>query len=200
MPAQRFCDLPVAILCGGKGTRLGELTRDTPKALVDVNGRPFIHWQLDLLRRQGFRLVVVCTGHLARKFDGVFDVYSDMVVVSEGSPELGTADRVRRALPLLGDEFWVLYGDSYLDADFAPVFERHRKIGRMACLTLWQGVNYGMNLFKREAFGEFPEENDLHWLAIHLGVEDKATSYRMPRSFLEIGSLEGLEEVRELLK
>src|SRR3990167_2849632 len=45
--------LPVAILAGGRATRLGDLTKDTPKSLVEVAGRPFIAHQLDLLRRHG---------------------------------------------------------------------------------------------------------------------------------------------------
>ena len=57
--------LPVAILAGGLATRLGPLARQTPKALLEVAGRPFVHHQLRQLRGYGVRRVVLCLGHLA---------------------------------------------------------------------------------------------------------------------------------------
>ena len=55
--------IPVAVLAGGLGTRLGALGRTTPKALIEVAGRPFALWQLELLRAHGAERVVMCVGH-----------------------------------------------------------------------------------------------------------------------------------------
>ena len=63
--------LPVLILAGGLGTRLGALTAHTPKSLVTVAGKPFIQWQIDELQRQGFYDITVCTGRLGEYFYGV---------------------------------------------------------------------------------------------------------------------------------
>jgi len=63
--------LPVAILAGGLGQRLGPLTADVPKALMNVNGEPFIAHQLRLLHANGARRVVVCVGFLGQAIQEV---------------------------------------------------------------------------------------------------------------------------------
>ena len=59
--------LPLAILAGGLGKRLEEKTLNTPKALIDVFGKPFISRQLNYLQKQGFNKIVICTGYLGYK-------------------------------------------------------------------------------------------------------------------------------------
>jgi NDP-sugar pyrophosphorylase family protein len=114
---------PVLILAGGKATRLGEVTKATPKALVPLAGRPFIDHQFAGLRAQGVREVVMCVGHFAdqiRAHVGDGTEFGLRVRYSDDGPTLlGTGGAVRRALPLLGDGCFVLYGDSLLDVDYA---------------------------------------------------------------------------------
>lgn len=118
-----IAEVPVAILVGGLAKRLGPVASDVPKALVDVAGRPFIDHQLALLRRSGVRDVVLCVGHLGDQVEayvGSGMAHGLAVRYSyDGAHLLGTGGAVRRALPLLGELFWVMYGDSYVDADFA---------------------------------------------------------------------------------
>ncbi|HEX5583173.1 sugar phosphate nucleotidyltransferase [Gaiella sp.] len=117
--------LPVAVLLGGRGTRLGELARDTPKALVPVAGEPFVFHQLRLLARQGARRVVLCVGHLGdRIVDAVGDGARFGVEVEyafDGPELLGTAGALRGASHLLGERFLVTYGDAYLRVDHRAV-------------------------------------------------------------------------------
>lgn len=56
---------PIIILAGGKGTRLGELTKDKPKPMVEICGKPFLWWLIKHYRNQGFENITVSTGHLA---------------------------------------------------------------------------------------------------------------------------------------
>jgi N-acetyl-alpha-D-muramate 1-phosphate uridylyltransferase len=133
--------LPVAILAGGLAIRLGPLTRQTPKSLLDVAGRPFVDHQLRALRGQGVRRVVICLGHLGEMVvaavgDGSkFDLE---VVYSFDGPELrGTAGALRQALPLLGPAFFALYGDSYLECPYAAVQEAYQSAGKMALMTVF---------------------------------------------------------------
>src|SRR5438034_10495377 len=120
-------DLPVAVLAGGLATRLGVLSAARPKSLVPVAGRPFVDHQLELLHRRGLRRVVFCLGHLgdqvvAHVGDG--SRYGlDVDYSFDGPRPLGTAGALRQAARLLGDVFWVLYGDSYLDFAYAAAFE-----------------------------------------------------------------------------
>jgi NDP-sugar pyrophosphorylase family protein len=120
-----IADVPMAILAGGLATRLGAEARRVPKSLVDVAGRPFIDHQLGSLRRSGFRQVVLCVGHLGEQIEahvGSGNPHGLTVRYSYDGPRLlGTGGALRRALPLLGELFWVMYGDSYLDMDFAGI-------------------------------------------------------------------------------
>ena len=117
--------LPVAILAGGLATRLRPITDTLPKALVSVAGRPFILRQLDYLKDQGFRQVVICTGYRAGQIEEVVGDGSicglNVAYSEDGEKLLGTGGAIRKALPLLGSEFLVLYGDSFLPVEFAPV-------------------------------------------------------------------------------
>jgi len=132
--------LPVAILAGGVATRLGDLARDTPKSLVDVAGKPFIVHQLDLLRGHGLTDIVLCTGHFAVQLEEVVGDGSRYGVRVRHSPDgpapLGTGGALRHALPLLGEAFLVMYGDSYLECDYPAVERAFRTSGSPALLTV----------------------------------------------------------------
>ena len=133
--------LPVAVLAGGLGTRLGDIARDTPKALVPVAGEPFVHHQLRLLSRQGAQRVVLCVGHLGQQVaevigdGGRFGL--DVDYAFDGPEPVGTAGALRQALPLLGEAFLVTYGDAYLRIDYLSVqraFEAANRPGLMTVL------------------------------------------------------------------
>lgn len=136
-----MADVPVAVLAGGLATRLRPLTERIPKAMVEVNGAPFIDHQLALLRRKGSRRVVLCLGYLGEQVaahvgDGA--TYGlDVTYSFDGARLLGTGGALRCAADLLGDVFWVLYGDSYLDFDYGAVWEyftAHNTLGLMTVL------------------------------------------------------------------
>jgi len=182
--------LPVAILAGGKATRLGELARHTPKSLMDVAGRPFAIHQLELLRRHGIDDVVFCVGHLGEQLEAVVGDGSDYGVrvrySSDGDQPLGTGGAIRKAMPLVGPRFFVLYGDSYLDCDYqdiARAFVDSRRDGLMTVLRndgQWdtsnviyrdgriarydkvhttpdmRHIDYGLGVFDARAFETFP--------------------------------------------
>jgi NDP-sugar pyrophosphorylase family protein len=114
----------IAILAGGLATRLGEMSRQTPKSLLDVGGKPFLTRQLELLSRQSLNDVVVCVGHLGDQIMESVPIPAGMRVrySSDGPVRLGTGGAIAKAIPLLGREFFVLYGDSYLRCDYLAVF------------------------------------------------------------------------------
>lgn len=137
--------LPVAILAGGLATRLRPVTETIPKSLIDINGEPFIAHQLRLLGRAGVERAVVCTGHLGeaiREFAGDGGRFGVELAYCADGPELrGTAGAVKGALPLLGDEFMVLYGDSYLPCDYAAVEQAFLTSGQPALMTVFRNKN-----------------------------------------------------------
>ncbi len=132
--------LPVAILAGGLATRLRPITEKIPKSLVDVAGKPFAVHQLELLRRNGLTHVVFCVGHLGEQVQAALGDGSqwDMQLeyVFDGAKLLGTGGALRRALPLLGESFFVLYGDSYLNCDYQAIERAFLKSGKLGLMTV----------------------------------------------------------------
>ncbi|TAL75478.1 MAG: nucleotidyl transferase [Burkholderiaceae bacterium] len=132
--------LPVAILAGGLATRLHPITQAIPKALVDVAGVPFICRQLKYLHTQGVRRVVLCVGFLGEMIRAVVGDGAqfglDVSYAPDGPVLLGTGGALKQALPLLGEQFFVLYGDSFLPISFAPVERAFLTSGRMALMTV----------------------------------------------------------------
>jgi NDP-sugar pyrophosphorylase family protein len=131
---------PVVILAGGLATRLRPITTTIPKALVDINGKPFIWYQLKLLQQAGIRSVVLCVGHLGDMIQsevGDGSAFGLEIQYSfDGNTLLGTGGAIQKALPLLGSEFFILYGDSYLDSDYAEIYESFVQSGQHALMTV----------------------------------------------------------------
>jgi len=137
--------LPVAILAGGLATRLRPVTETIPKALIDINGEPFIAHQLRLLRGAGIERVVLCVGYLGEmieEYAGDGRRFGLQVSYSPDGPNLrGTAGAVRNALPILGERFLVLYGDSYLPCDYQAVEQAFLKSGQPGLMTVFRNRN-----------------------------------------------------------
>jgi N-acetyl-alpha-D-muramate 1-phosphate uridylyltransferase len=135
----------VAILAGGTATRLRPITQTIPKALVEVNAQPFIKHQLALLKRNGVERVVLCVGHLG---DMIRDVIGDgraegldVQYAFDGDTLLGTGGALKHALPLLGNTFFVLYGDSYLDCDYSAIYAAFVASNQPALMTVYRNAN-----------------------------------------------------------
>jgi NDP-sugar pyrophosphorylase family protein len=137
--------LPIAILAGGLATRLRPATERIPKALIDINGEPFISHQLRLLKEAGAEHVVLCIAHLGesiRDFVGDGHKFGLKVEYSQDGRELrGTAGAIQNALPLLGEQFFVLYGDSYLPCDYKAVQRTFLESGQSGLMTVFRNWN-----------------------------------------------------------
>ena len=133
--------LPVAILAGGLATRLGPRTQNIPKSLLEVAGKPFIFHQLESLRRSKIDQVVLCVGHLG---ESIQQVVGDGRAIGmkidysfDGKKLLGTGGALRQALSLLGQSFFVLYGDSYLPIDYQMVEKAFCQSKRLGLMTVY---------------------------------------------------------------
>jgi NDP-sugar pyrophosphorylase family protein len=137
--------LPVAIVAGGLATRLRPITQKIPKSLVDVAGKPFVVRQLDYLRQQGITRVVLCLGYLGEQVEAVVGDGSafglDVRYSWDGPRLLGTGGALKQALQLLGEQFFVFYGDSYLPIDFQAVERNFLVCGKLALMTVLKNVN-----------------------------------------------------------
>jgi NDP-sugar pyrophosphorylase family protein len=134
--------MPVLILAGGLATRLRPLTEKIPKALIEVAGRPFLWHQIQLLKRNGIREVILSVGYLGEQIQ---DLYGDgsklgisIVYAFDGPVLLGTAGAIRNALELLPERFFVLYGDSYLTCDFRAIEQAFQQSGLSGLMTVYR--------------------------------------------------------------
>jgi NDP-sugar pyrophosphorylase family protein len=206
--------LPIAILAGGLATRLRPLTETIPKALVPVGDEPFIAHQLRLLRANGIEKAVLCVGYLGemvRDYVGNGERFGISVEYSFDGPTLrGTAGALRQALPLLGEAFMVVYGDSYLPCDYAAIQQFFVGSGKAGLMTVFRNegrwdasnveftdgriivydkknrtarmrfIDYGLGFFQRRAFADIGPEE----------VYDLAQLYQ---ELLQRGELAGYE-------
>lgn len=116
--------MKVMILAAGRGERMRPLTDATPKPLLAVGGKALIVWHLERLRDAGFKEIVINHAHLGRQIEDALGNGTAFGVDIAYSPEppgaLETAGGIRHALPLLGDQaFLVVNGDIWCDWPFA---------------------------------------------------------------------------------
>lgn len=223
---------PVAILAGGMATRLCPKTKNISKSMLEIAGKPFIAHQLALIKREGITEVVICAGFLGEQIRNFVQNGEHWGIKAnysfDGEKLLGTGGALRKALPLLGDIFWVMYGDSYLDTKYSPIFDYFLSINKLGLMTVFQNngqwdkcnvlfrnglickynkrcfdpemkhIDYGLSLLRREALAEKPEGEafDIADLYTELVNRKDMLGYEVKERFYEIGSPEGLEEMR----
>ena len=136
--------MQVVIVAGGLGTRLGNLTKDRPKSLIPVNGKPFLQHQVESLKQNGIQDIVLCIGHLGNQIQetlGDGSKYGVKVRYSIEDRLLGTAGAIKKAENLLDDTFFTMYGDSYLFLDFAKIMNFFTSFNKSALMTVYKNFN-----------------------------------------------------------
>jgi NDP-sugar pyrophosphorylase family protein len=226
--------LPVCILAGGRGTRLGERVRELPKPLLPVAGEPFLFHPLRLLRDHGADRIVLCVGYLGRQIEhavGDGGAFGLRVSYSYDSPDLdGTAGAIRGALDLLGEQFLVLYGDTYLRIDYGAVQAALLASELPALMTVLRNdgqwdtsnvayadgrvvrydkrhpssdmrwIDYGLGALHSAALDVAPEEPDLAELYAELARRGLLAGYEATERFFEIGTPESMHEADRFLR
>jgi NDP-sugar pyrophosphorylase family protein len=223
---------PVCILAGGLGTRLGAVVRDTPKPLLPVAGEPFLCHQLRLLARYGASEAVICVGYLGESIEREIGPERSGIALryAYDPPDLaGTAGAIRGTLPLLGERFMVLYGDTYLRIDYAAVDRTHAESGCPALMTVlrndgrWDASNalfdgdrvvaydkaaptpamrwidYGLGVLTPAALDVLPDEADLAGVYRELALQGRLAGYEATERFYEIGTPDALAETDAFL-
>ena len=227
--------LPVVVLCGGLAKRLRPITEKIPKSLIEINGIPFIHHQLRLLQIQGFKNVYLCAGFLGEMIeDFVKDGASYNLNVEyafDGDQLLGTGGAIKKLLDVYPlDEFFVLYGDSYLTCDFQDVENTYVKNGRSPLMTVYKNnnqfdksnvsfdgrsviyynknsektdldyIDYGLSILRSRDFENTKTSFDLSIILENLAANNVLNGYEVHERFYEIGSTQGIEELNNYLR
>lgn len=109
-------------LVGGRGSRLGDLTNNTPKPLLPVAGRPFIEHLLDKAVREGFNDLILLAGYRHELVEAYAGQWRGVSVRVSVEPEpLDTAGAIANAVPLLDEQFLVVNGDTWFDFDWSQL-------------------------------------------------------------------------------
>lgn len=224
------------ILAGGLGTRMRPLTETCPKTLLPVKGRPFAHHQLHWLAAQGVTEAIYCIGHEGHRIRSYWDAEPSPVAsiryVDEGARLRGTGGAIRLAHEqgVLEESFLVIYGDSFLPVEYAPVWQAFQASGMPALMTVLRNegrwdrsnaiyengrvilydktansamhyIDYGLSACRRELFtASTPEVFDLAALFHQLSLQGQLAGYEVARRFYEIGSPAGLQDLELYLE
>jgi D-glycero-D-manno-heptose 1,7-bisphosphate phosphatase len=137
-----MAELPIrqaVILVGGKGTRLGDLTRDLPKPLMDIDGRPFLDYLLEMVARHGYGDIILLAGHLGGVIEQIYHgrrLQNAVVrVLREDSPH-GTAGALTSVRHVLDDDFLMMNGDALFDINLRALEVSARAGGAVATIAL----------------------------------------------------------------
>lgn len=134
--------MQIVILCGGLATRLSHLTKYTPKSMVEIEGKPFLEYQIDNLKKQSIKDIVLCVGHLSEKIEEYFGNGEKLDVNIKYSYDkeklLGTIGALKNAEPLLKDTFFIMYGDSYINIDFHKVRDHFLQHDKPALMVVYK--------------------------------------------------------------
>ncbi len=218
------------ILAGGlrdaHASAYGDLSRRLLRMPL-VRGRPFAWHQLQWLAAQGITEVVYCIGHQGDRIRRYWAEQRSPVpsirFVDEGEQLRGTAGALRLALEegVLHDNFFVLYGDSFLPVDFAPVWRAFQASNQPALMTVlrnegrWdrsnviyqpgrvilydkstvpdmQFIDYGLSCLRRDLFDGPTPSGISRLCSTKLSLQGRLAGFEVHRRFYEIGSLEGV--------
>ena len=134
---------PVAILCGGRGTRLQEHTQSIPKPLVEIGGRPILWHVMQIYLAQGFRSFVLLTGYKAEMIEAFArdTPWPDGTEITplETGLDTPTGGRINKARRVIGDrQFCATYADGVADVDLDALLTAHQEGGTAATMTVVQ--------------------------------------------------------------
>ena len=191
---------PVAILAGGLATRLRPLTKTIPKALIEINGEPFIAHQLRLLKKNNIKRVVLCIGYLGEMIQDVvgngakFNLEVDYSFY--GPKLLGTAGALKKALSKLSENFFVLYGDSYLTCNFHEVQKSFLEQKKLSLMTVfhnegqWDTSNIEYNAGNIVQYDKKQLTDKMHYIDYGLGIiNSKVFVNRSENEIIDLAAL-----------
>jgi NDP-sugar pyrophosphorylase family protein len=173
--------LKAVILVGGEGTRLRPLTYDIPKPMVPICGKPFVEYQLDLMRRYGVEEVIFSLGYKWNSFDDYFGDGSRFGLkinyVIEDEP-LGTGGAIKNVEDYLDEKpFYVFNGDILSDFNLKEIMDLHLEKNSCCTLaltpvdnpTIYGVVEYDNRLCIRK-FTEKPKPEEIRSNMINAGL------------------------------
>ena len=200
---------PIAILCGGRGTRLQEHTREIPKPLVEIGGMPIVWHVIQLYAAQGFKRCLLATGYRSEMIEDFVASTAwpeglEVVCVDTG-PETQTGGRIAALAGRLAGEptFCVTYADGLADIDLGALLDFHVSHGALASMSVVRPeLQFGVTELEQDGlvrgFREKPRSE--HWINGGFFCFQAEVLGRLggPDTILERGPLAGLAADGEL--
>jgi len=222
----------MVILCGGLATRLGDLAKNTPKSMIPIEDKPFLEYQIEKLKKHNIKDIVLCVGHLSEKIEEYFGDGSKFGVnirySYDGDKPLGPIGAVKNAEPLLEDEFFIMYGDSYLSVDFQKAYSFFKEQDKQGLMVVYKNnnkydksnlivednmvtkygdknavfIDYGTSILSKKALENVPKNTMFSTgdLFSNLIKKNDLLAYEAKERFYHIGNPEALEELRNYIK
>ena len=132
--------MQVVILAGGKGTRLRPITYTIPKPMIEVFGKPFLEYQVDLVKSHGVKDILILAGYLGGQIEEYFGNgigYGLDIRYSYEKKLMGTAGALKNAQQMLQDQFILLNGDTLLQIDYNYFFSCFKNSGKTSMVVAY---------------------------------------------------------------
>ncbi len=221
----------VIILCGGRGSRIKKITKKKPKCLIDFYGKPFLFYQLNYLKKNHIKNVILSVGYKAEMIKNYIKNHIDFInvkIVNDGKNLLGTGGAVKKSIKFLKKNFYVIYGDSYLNFKLKNL-KFNNQISSMAIyknqnkydksnverkktnfiiydkskkINDYKYIDYGVSYLEKKIFKNFKKNTrfDLSNLLQKISKNSKLKGYVVKKRFYEIGSYSGIKQFKNFLK
>lgn len=132
--------MQIVILAGGKGTRLSPLTYQVPKPLVRIHSKPFLQFQLELIKSFGFNEVLLLVSYLGNQIEEYFGNglnFGLKIKYSYEENPLGTGGALKNAEDEIAEEFLLLNGDTFLPIDYGELIRYFHKFNKIGVLVAY---------------------------------------------------------------
>ncbi len=132
--------MQAVVLAGGLGTRLRSVVQDLPKPMAPINGKPFLAFVLEYLKKQGITEIILSVSYKYELIQEYFkdEFYGMKIHYNIEKELLGTGGAIKDALKFVKNEAYVLNGDTFFDIDLKKLTLDHSKI----CIALKQMQNF----------------------------------------------------------
>ena len=153
--------MKVVIFAGGRGSRLGTLSKKTPKPLIEISGIPIIIRIIEYYKKFNFSEFIVLTGYLSEQFEILEEKYPNIEIVDTGIDTM-TGGRLKRVSDLIQEDFLLTYGDGLANVDIAESITQHKNANKILTITaVHPPSRFGLLNFEGETFSGMSEKNTL---------------------------------------
>ena len=217
------------ILLGGKGKRVDKFTKNKPKCLIDICGKPFLYYQLKYLKKNDIKNVILSTGYRSKDVENYVKTikFLNIKTVKDGNQLLGTGGAINKSINILKEKFYVIYGDSYLSFKIKSL-KANKKYSTMAIYKNinkydtsnvkkklnhiiynkskknrdYHYIDYGVSYLDKSIFNKIKKNTkfDLATLLKKISKKKQLQGYVVKKRFYEIGSYNGIKQFRNYIK